>query len=59
MTRDFQGRIELDVRDSEGDWEAFLPSRASEGAPNVVVFDIADDAYVDVQSHLAAAMARD
>jgi arylsulfatase len=24
-----------------------------------VVFDIADDAYVDVQAHLAAAMARD
>jgi hypothetical protein len=24
-----------------------------------VVFDIADDAYVDVEAHLAAAMARD
>ena len=24
-----------------------------------VVFDIADDAYIDVEAHLAAAMARD
>lgn len=24
-----------------------------------VVFDVADDAYVDVEAHLAAAMARD
>ena len=26
MARDFQGRIELDVRESEADWEAFLPA---------------------------------
>lgn len=37
MTREFQGKIELDVRDSEGDWPAFLPSKAPEGAPNVLV----------------------
>lgn len=37
MVRDFQGKIELDVRDSQGDWDAFLPSRAPEGAPNVLV----------------------
>jgi arylsulfatase len=29
------------------------------GRLNKVVFDIADDAYVDVEGHLAAAMARD
>ena len=37
MTRDFQGKIELDVRDSTPDWDAFLPGKAAEGAPNVLV----------------------
>jgi hypothetical protein len=36
MTRPFRGEIELDVRDSTPDWEAFLPDKAPEGAPNVV-----------------------
>jgi arylsulfatase len=31
----------------------------SGGTIRKVVFDIADDAYVDVEAHLAAAMARD
>ena len=29
------------------------------GEIHKVVFDIADDAYIDVEAHLAAAMARD
>ncbi|WP_285106680.1 arylsulfatase [Promicromonospora sp. MEB111] len=37
MAREFRGRIELDVRDSQGDWEAFLPQKAPAGAPNVLV----------------------
>lgn len=37
MPREFQGDIKLDVRDSKGDWDAFLPSKAPEGAPNVLV----------------------
>lgn len=37
MPREFQGKIELDIRDSQGDWEAFLPSKAPKGAPNVLV----------------------
>ena len=37
MAREFQGKIELDVRDSQPDWEAFLPGKAPEGAPNVLV----------------------
>ncbi len=37
MPRDFNGRIELDVRDSIPDWDAFLEDRAPEGAPNVLV----------------------
>ena len=37
MAREFKGKIELDVRDSEADWDAFLPDRAPAGAPNVLV----------------------
>jgi arylsulfatase len=37
MTREFQGKIEVDVRDSTPDWEAFLPGKAAAGAPNVLV----------------------
>ncbi|GAA1779423.1 arylsulfatase [Agromyces lapidis] len=37
MAREFRGKIELDVRDSQGDWDAFLPDKAPEGAPNVLV----------------------
>jgi arylsulfatase A-like enzyme len=37
MPREFQGKIELDIRDSEGDWPAFLPDKAPAGAPNVLV----------------------
>src|SRR4029434_7995221 len=37
MTREFQGRIALDVRDSKPDWDAFLADKAPEGAPNVLV----------------------
>ena len=28
MTREFQGKIELDVRHSQPDWDAFLPGKA-------------------------------
>ena len=37
MPRPFNGKIELDVRDSTADWPAFLADRAPEGAPNVLV----------------------
>jgi arylsulfatase len=37
MPRDFKGDIKLDVRDSTADWDAFLASRAPEGAPNILV----------------------
>jgi len=33
MPRQFQGSIQLDVRDSVQDWPAFLPDRAPKGAP--------------------------
>ncbi|WP_157002145.1 arylsulfatase [Agromyces laixinhei] len=37
MTKEFAGKIELDVRNSTPDWDAFLPATAPEGAPNVLV----------------------
>jgi arylsulfatase len=33
----FHGVIKLDVRDSKADWEPYLPKRAKEGSPNVLI----------------------
>jgi len=38
----FKGTIKLDVRDSVPDWEPFTPTRAPEGAPNIL-FVLYDD----------------
>jgi arylsulfatase len=37
VPKPFKGKIELDIRDSVPDWDAFLPDKAPEGAPNVLV----------------------
>jgi arylsulfatase len=37
MPREFRGTVNLSLRNSKEDWEAFLPARAPEGAPNVLV----------------------
>ncbi|WP_350348493.1 arylsulfatase [Agromyces sp. G08B096] len=37
VNEDFNGRIELDVRDSVPDWSPYELKRAPEGAPNVLV----------------------
>ena len=37
MAKPFNGKINLDVRDSVQDWDAFTEQRAPEGAPNVLV----------------------
>jgi arylsulfatase A-like enzyme len=37
MARPFNGVIDLDVRDSVADWDAFTADKAPEGAPNVLV----------------------
>jgi arylsulfatase len=37
LARQFKGKIELDVRDSVPDWEPFVPPRAPDGAPNVLI----------------------
>jgi hypothetical protein len=79
VPKPFKGKIDLDIRASTPDWDAFLPDKAPEGAPNVlvvlyddtpkfefaggrivkVVFDVGKDAYVDVERHIEAAIARD
>jgi len=35
--RKFNGTIELDIRNSKPDWDAFLPTKAPKDAPNVLV----------------------
>jgi arylsulfatase A-like enzyme len=42
MSKPFKGRIDVDIRDSQPDWQPFEPPRAPDGAPNVV-YIILDD----------------
>src|SRR5262245_5097219 len=35
--KEFKGVIKLDIRDSKPDWEPFLPPKAPDGAPNVLI----------------------
>lgn len=37
MAKEFQGIINLDIRDSTPDWEPYLADKAPEGAPNVLI----------------------
>ncbi len=50
MGKQFKGKIALDVRDSEPDWEPFLAPRAPEGAPNVLVIAWDDLGYATMDS---------
>ncbi len=45
MNQKFNGKIELDVRDSTPDWDPFLAPRAPEGAPNVLFLAWDDVGY--------------
>jgi arylsulfatase A-like enzyme len=45
MAAQFNGVINLDVRESEPDWAPFLPPKAADGAPNVV-YIVWDDAGI-------------
>jgi arylsulfatase len=45
MTKDFAGKIELDIRDSTPDWDRYLPPRAADGAPNVLILAWDDLGY--------------
>ncbi len=42
MAKPFKGTINLDIRDSQPDWEPFEPAKAPEGAPNVL-YIVLDD----------------
>lgn len=37
MANSFEGKVDLDIRDSQPDWAPFLPPVAPEGAPNVLL----------------------
>ena len=37
MAKPFNGVIDVDIRDSTADWDAFLADKAPDGAPNVLV----------------------
>ncbi len=45
MPRQFQGKIEVDIRDATPDWEPFLPPKAPEGSPNVLFITWDDVGY--------------
>ena len=37
MSKPFKGVINTDIRDSTPDWEPYIPPKAPEGAPNVLI----------------------
>ena len=45
MAKPFKGKIELDIRDSTPDWEPYLPPKAPDGAPNVLLLAWDDLGY--------------
>ncbi len=45
MPTPFKGKIAMDIRDSEPDWEPFLPPKAPDGAPNVLLLAWDDLGY--------------
>jgi arylsulfatase len=45
VSREFQGKIALDIRDSEPDWEPYLGPKAPAGAPNVLLLAWDDLGY--------------
>ena len=45
MAPKFQGKIALDIRDSEPDWAPYLSPKAPEGAPNVLLIAWDDVGY--------------
>jgi arylsulfatase A-like enzyme len=45
MAKGFQGKIQLDIRDSEPDWAPYLAPKAPKGAPNVLLIAWDDVGY--------------
>ncbi len=50
MPPGFQGKIALDIRDSEPDWGPYLPPKAPDGAPNVLFIAWDDLGYGTMDS---------
>jgi arylsulfatase len=51
MAKPFKGTINLDIRDSQPDWEPFEPPRAPEGAPNVLYIVLDDVGFSAMQCY--------
>jgi arylsulfatase len=50
MSKHFNGRIALDIRDSEPDWTPYLAPKAPDGSPNVVFIAWDDLGYATMDS---------
>ena len=50
MAAKFNGKIAIDIRDSEPDWAPFLAPKAPDGAPNVLVIAWDDLGYATMDS---------
>ncbi len=51
MAAEFKGTINVDIRDSEPDWDPFQPPKAPEGAPNVVYIVLDDVGFSGMSSY--------
>ena len=45
MTKEFNGTIALDIRDSVPDWEPYAEPKAPEGSPNILYLVIDDTGF--------------
>ncbi len=50
MAKPYNGKIALDIRDSEPDWDPYLPPTAPDGAPNVLIVAWDDVGYATMDS---------
>jgi arylsulfatase A-like enzyme len=50
MSKHFNGRIALDIRDSEPDWTPYLAPKAPDGSPNVLFIAWDDLGYATVDT---------
>ena len=49
MSKPFKGTINVDIRDSEPDWEPFEPPKAPDGAPSVVYIVLDDVGFSAIE----------
>ncbi len=50
MAKQFKGKIALDIRDSEPDWDPYLAPKAPDGAPNVLMIAWDDLGYATMDT---------